>query len=57
MPFDQIKYANDYNKENYDKIAIMVPKGERETWKAEAKKRGLSVSEMVRRAVAGYLEK
>ena len=57
MPFDQIKYANNYNKENYDKIAIMVPKGERERWKAEAKKQGLSLSEMVRRAVAEYFEK
>ena len=57
MAFDQIKYSNAYNKENYDKVQIMVPKGEKESWKALAKKQGISMSEMIRRAVADYFEK
>lgn len=57
MSFDQIKYSNAYNRENYDKISVMVPKGEREKWKTLAKRQGISVSEMVRRAVADYAEK
>lgn len=57
MAFDQIKYSNDYNRENYDKISVLVPKGEREQWKALAKRQGISVSEMIRRAVADYAEK
>lgn len=28
--FDQVKYQNKYNKLNYDKFSIMVPKGKRE---------------------------
>lgn len=57
MAFDQIKYGNAYNKANYDKIQIMVPKGEKENWKALAKTQGISMSEMIRRAVADYSEK
>ena len=57
MAFDQIKYSNAYNKENYDKVQIMVPKGEKESWKALAKEQGISMSEMIRRAVADYFEK
>lgn len=57
MAFDPIKYANEYNKENYDKVTIMIPKGEKEMWKAFAKAQGISMSEMVRRAVDMYSEK
>ena len=57
MAFDRVKYANEFNKENYDKVTIMIPKGEKEHWKTLAKARGLSMTEMVRRAVEEYSEK
>lgn len=28
--FDKFQYQNDYNKQNYDRITIMVPKGYKE---------------------------
>lgn len=57
MAFDQIKYNNDYNRANYDKITIMVPKGEKDNWKALAEENGISMTELIRRAVADYSEK
>ena len=57
MAYEKIKYNNAYNKENYDRITVMVPKGEKDEWKALAKKKGLSLTEMVRLAVADYFEK
>lgn len=57
MAYEKIKYNNQYNKANYDKITILVPKGEKDEWKAFAQKKGLSMTEMVRRAVADYFEK
>lgn len=57
MAFDQIKYNNDYNRANYDKITIMVPKGEKDDWKALAEEKGISMTELIRRAVADYSEK
>ena len=57
MAYEKIKYNNQYNKENYDRITILVPKGEKAEWKALAERKGLSLTEMVRRAVAGYSEK
>ena len=57
MAFDQIKYNNDYNRANYDKITIMVPKGEKDNWKALAEAQGISMTEFIRRAVADFSEK
>ena len=31
--FDQIKYQNDYNKQKYDRINLMVPKGKKDELK------------------------
>ena len=57
MAYEKIKYNNQYNKENYDKITILVPRGEKDEWKAFAKQNGISLTEMIRRAVADYFEK
>ena len=40
--FDQIAYQNAYNKEKYDRITLMLPKGQKELLLEEAKKRGFS---------------
>ena len=57
MAFDRIKYNNDFNRQNYDKVTIQIPKGEKEEWKSLAKKMGLSMTELIRRAVAEFSEK
>lgn len=48
MAFDQIKYQTKYNKEKYDQVVIMVPKGGKAAIKNIAKRKGKSVSEYVR---------
>lgn len=57
MAFDRIKYNNDFNRQKYDKVTIQIPKGEKDEWKQLAQKTGLSMTEMIRRAVADFSEK
>lgn len=49
--FNQIEYQNNYKREKYDKIEVIVPKGEKEHIKAAAKEAGLSVSAYIYKAV------
>lgn len=42
-----IAYNNEYNRENYDRITIMMPKGTREKLKEIARERGESVNALV----------
>ena len=49
--FNQIKYINQYNKDNYDRIYLMVPKGQKEIIKAKAKAVGLSINEYINRLI------
>ncbi len=53
--FDSVKYKNDFNKQNYDRIAIMVPKGKKEEIKAAAKARGKSMNEFIVAALEVYM--
>ena len=53
--FDSVKYKNDFNKQNYDRIAIMVPKGKKEEIKAAAKARGKSMNEFIVTALEVYM--
>lgn len=46
-----IKYNNDYNKQAYDRISLMVPKGRKEEIKAEAIKHGESINAFINRAI------
>lgn len=39
---------NKYNDKNYDRIALSVPKGEKDRYKAEAEKRNMSLNEFIR---------
>lgn len=46
--FKQIKYNNEFNKNNYDRIPIMIPKGMKEVLQKYAKENGYkSVNNMV----------
>ena len=42
--FDQIKYQNEFNKNRYDRITILVPKGKKAEWSEKAKSEGLSLT-------------
>ena len=49
-------HQNDYNKEKYDRTTLMLPKGSKDEWKAEAQKRGLSLNAFVIEAVKNYID-
>ena len=53
--FDQIKYIQEFNKANYDKITLSVPKGTKQIWKEEAAKRGFSLTELVTRSIEAFV--
>ena len=42
--FDKVKYDNEYQKANYDRIIVMAPKGEKQTMKEYAKSQGKSLN-------------
>ena len=43
--FDQIKYQNNYIREKYDRIGLVVPKGKKEEFKAAASAAGMRLNE------------
>ncbi len=47
---------NEYNRNQYDRIGLMLPKGIGDQWKTEAKRRNISLNAMVQQAVAYYIE-
>lgn len=49
--FNQIKYIDEYNKQNYDKVQFRVPKGQKERIKAAADKAGKSLSAFIGDAI------
>ena len=55
--FDQVKYQNEYNRQKYDRITIMVPKGKKEEITQAAKAQGLSRNEFLVRIVEEALQK
>ncbi len=49
--FDQFKYQNEYKKKNYDRIEMVVPKGEKAVIKEMAASVGESLNEFLYLAV------
>lgn len=47
---------NKWNRNNYDRIEINVPKGDKETIKAHAETTGESVNEFIKRAIKTTME-
>lgn len=45
--FDAVKYRNSFNKEKYDRVNIMLPKGQKEVVKAYAGEKGLSLNAFI----------
>lgn len=52
-----IKYNNDFNRENYDRISLMVAKGKKEIIQATAKENNESVNAFINRAIDLLLNK
>ena len=42
--FDQIKYIQEYNKENYARVSLLVPPEVKADWQTRAKAEGLSIT-------------
>ena len=47
--FNQIAYQNEFNKRNYDRIEIKVPKGRKSSNKSAQRQQGQSVNEFMTR--------
>lgn len=54
--FNQIKYQNEFNKANYDRVEIIMPKGYKAVVKEKAKTAGQSVSEYINQAIKQRME-
>lgn len=50
-----VTYKNQFNRDNYDQILLMIPKGNKDIWKAEANRRNMSLNAFVQEAVSHYL--
>lgn len=46
-----IKYNNNFNKDNYDRISLMVAKGKKEIIQAKAKEDNVSVNAFINKAI------
>ena len=49
--FNQIAYQNEFNKKNYDRIEIKVPKGKKAVKTEAAAAAGQSVSQYITQAI------
>jgi len=54
--FDQIKYINEFNRQNYDAITFRVPKGTKAKWKEAIDKTGKSLNAFIVEAVEDKIE-
>ena len=57
MPASEAKmrYIDEYNKANYEKVTLQVKKGVREVWRRYADDRGLSLVAFVADAIDFYI--
>lgn len=51
MAFDENEYKARYQRENYDRVVILIPKGKKADIKERAEELGISVSELIVRAL------
>lgn len=54
--FNQIAYQNDYKREKYDRMELLLPKGRKEILKKKAKAAGVSMSEYINSLLEKELE-
>lgn len=55
--FNQIKYQNEFNKVKYDRVEVVMKKGEKAVIKEIAKAAGQSVSEYINQAIKERMER
>ena len=55
--FNQTKYINEFMKEKYDRIGLVVPKGRKEIIKEHAKSKKMSVNEFINSLIEIELKK
>ena len=51
MAFDKVEYDNRFQRENYDRMSVLMPKGRGIQVKMAAAARGLSVSQLIAQAL------
>lgn len=52
-----IKYNNQFNKDNYDRISLMIAKGKKEQIQALARAHGESVNGFINRLIDAEIER
>lgn len=50
--FDKIKYNNEFNKNNYDSLRIVVPKGIKNKLQIYCKRQGISLNKLINSYIA-----
>lgn len=57
MAFDQQKYIDEFNKENYDRLSIRIPKGKKVVLTELSKsKGGQSINSLIIEALEAYYD-
>lgn len=51
MPKKQTEWTRAYNEKAYDRLAITIPKGQKQALQAAADKRGESINQFTNRAI------
>lgn len=49
-------YKNQFNRDKYDRIGLMLPKGQGDIWRAEAERRNLSLNAFIKECVNEKLD-
>lgn len=47
----QYKRQNEFSKQNYDRISVVIPKGKKDTIKEYANRKGMSLNEYIQKAI------
>ena len=53
---NEFNYRNEYNRQKYDRVGLMLPKGKGNEWREEASRRNLSLNAFIQIAVTTYIE-
>lgn len=54
--FNASKYRNDFIKQNYDRVNLTLPKGDKEKVKEAAAAAGMSLNEYIKAAIDVYMK-
>lgn len=49
--FNQSEYIQAYNKQNYDRIELKIPKGKKAIWQEKARQAGMSLTEYITKKI------